>query len=661
MQFHISKLLLWPANKNNKIQVLNFEPDKVNIIHGRSGTGKSSVIAIIDYCLGASRCSIPVGKIRQSVEWFGLELNIRGQRILVARKTPGAGQNSAEFHISTSLDNKIPDTIDYTHNLAHFKDVLNRLARITNIQLSEEADSANGEGRPSYRDLAAFNFLPQHIVANPNVLFFKSDSYQHKEKLKKVLPYALGIVGAADLLREREKLRIQKSYDGLLKQQIERQRAFSSWEAEVTRIWNEAIELGLVQKNDDDTTKSRIESITVLNDAFVGGNLSDQLLTPNYQYTNEQFKIARQREEELQSTVDNIRREIRGYERLSSRAVGFAEAVRTEKSRVVNLDWLQKSLVKDEQCVVCGSKNEHTHSVIDNLAIELQRITKLSVALSENPIVDKQLDDLRSVLSKTSEDLQATRKQRLQLEHVDTAAKGSLSRTYLLLGRLQALLIALSTLNESDDLALRLKNLKEQLDKLERQSSLFDRETKERKIHKTIGDLIEGYALNYKLNQSGTVRLDKNELTLSFLIENQRKEYLWEVGSGANWMGYHLATFLSLHEYFTADAQLDSPVFSFLVIDQPSQVYFPSADSGANQLDGNKKQLARVMDERNGDIQATTRIFKGLSRGLERAKFRYQIIVLEHADKSIWGSVPHMNEVAAWKDENTGLIPKDWV
>jgi len=78
MQFYLEKVILWPVNKENKIEEINFFTDKINVIHGRSGTGKSSIISIIDYCLGASRCSIPVGLIRDEVEWFGVVLVIKG-------------------------------------------------------------------------------------------------------------------------------------------------------------------------------------------------------------------------------------------------------------------------------------------------------------------------------------------------------------------------------------------------------------------------------------------------------------------------------------------------------------------------------------------------------------------------------------------------------
>ncbi|MGG0246770.1 hypothetical protein ABEY31_30350, partial [Bacillus mycoides] len=44
MRFCIETITLWL--RNNKIRTLKFEPNKVNVITGASGTGKSEIISI---------------------------------------------------------------------------------------------------------------------------------------------------------------------------------------------------------------------------------------------------------------------------------------------------------------------------------------------------------------------------------------------------------------------------------------------------------------------------------------------------------------------------------------------------------------------------------------------------------------------------------------
>ncbi|MFM0034008.1 DUF3732 domain-containing protein [Paraburkholderia strydomiana] len=664
MQFFISQLILWPENRKLKIQALKFVEDKVNVIHGRSRTGKSSIIAIIDYCLGASRCAIPVGTIREKTAWFGLRVRIRDSWILVARRTPEDSGGSGEFHIS-SLEGKdvpLPDRIEPTHNLSQFKDAFNKIARVTNISLVEEThDAENVEDPASYRDLAAFNFLPQHIVANPNILFYKSDSYKHKEKLKRVLPYALGIVNAEYLMKARELSRLKKDMTTLSKTMDTRRRAFASWEAEVRGIWTESVELGLTAEADGATMQSRIESLKFLNNAHQKGQLVEQIRTPRYGYSNRQFTEATESEELAQRKVDDLARELRDYDRLSGRAKKLTEAVNKEKSRVINLDWLQQSLVKDEVCVVCGSKTRHSHEVIERLASELDNVSRLSDALMEGPIVDRQVEQLKTTLTKAEDELQAARLRRAQLQPKDSAPLDSLGRVFILLGRLQALLMALATLDGDDDLGARIDATQREIEGLEKYFENAGREEREREVNRRLSYLIKGYATRFQLTPDSTIALDHAELTLSFSRKHGKKEYLWEIGSGANWMAYHVATFLALHEYFTEPARLNGPVFSFLAIDQPSQVYFPSTLSGENLLDGRESQAASLRGKRDGDIKDTQLIFEALARGIERAKFRYQIIVLEHADRTIWGNVPYMHQVEAWKSEGDGLIPREWL
>ncbi len=55
-------------------RVLPLRTGAVNIITGESNTGKSELIAIIDYCLGRGECPVADGVIRDTVAWYGLRL-----------------------------------------------------------------------------------------------------------------------------------------------------------------------------------------------------------------------------------------------------------------------------------------------------------------------------------------------------------------------------------------------------------------------------------------------------------------------------------------------------------------------------------------------------------------------------------------------------------
>src|SRR5258705_13896138 len=112
MRFEIIKVILWPKNPSNPLRVVQFEPGRLNIISGVSRTGKSAIIPIIDYCLGADKCTIPTGVIRQKTAWFGVAVGTAEGEKLFARREPGALQATDDMHIAEAAESiEIPASI----------------------------------------------------------------------------------------------------------------------------------------------------------------------------------------------------------------------------------------------------------------------------------------------------------------------------------------------------------------------------------------------------------------------------------------------------------------------------------------------------------------------------------------------------------------------
>ena len=90
MYFQIENIVIWPSKADVKPlkRVVWFEPGVVNVITGESRTGKSAVIPIIDYCLGSSKCAIPIDVIRKSASWYGVTVvSDKGEHILLLRQS----------------------------------------------------------------------------------------------------------------------------------------------------------------------------------------------------------------------------------------------------------------------------------------------------------------------------------------------------------------------------------------------------------------------------------------------------------------------------------------------------------------------------------------------------------------------------------------------
>jgi hypothetical protein len=208
MYFQIIQLILW-SKAGHRPRVLNFEPGMVNVISGASKTGKSAVIPIIDYCLAAGKCSIPVGTIRDACSWFGIVIETIEGRKLLARREPGEARQTGDMFFLEGESIEVPTEIPQKNTNADFvKRKLDELAGLSQLGLNPDSESGF-QSRVSFRDLVAFTFQPQYIVANPMVLYFNADTTEHREKLKAIFPYVLGALTSEMLAARWEIDRLQ--------------------------------------------------------------------------------------------------------------------------------------------------------------------------------------------------------------------------------------------------------------------------------------------------------------------------------------------------------------------------------------------------------------------------------------------------------------------
>jgi hypothetical protein len=187
-----------------------------------------------------------VGVIRESCSWIGVLIDtLEGQK-LIARREPGDLKASGDMLLLEGPEVEPPAIIQQRNQTVDYvKAVLNRLSGLSNLQF-EPGSEDRFKSRPSFRDLMAFLFQPQNIVANPDVMFFKADTTDHREKLKTIFPYVLGAI-SPELLQARHELdrisRVLRRKEGELKA---RQASGASWQREGFAWARLAIEYGLL-------------------------------------------------------------------------------------------------------------------------------------------------------------------------------------------------------------------------------------------------------------------------------------------------------------------------------------------------------------------------------------------------------------------------------
>jgi uncharacterized protein DUF3732 len=120
---------------------------------------------------------------------------------------------------------------------------------------------------------------------------------------------------------------------------------------------------------------------------------------------------------------------------------------------------------------------------------------------------------------------------------------------------------------------------------------------------------------------------------------------LFRMGSGENWVGYHVLAHLALHKWFR---QKNRPVPGFIIFDQPSQAHYPPERDADGSLDV-------LSDE---DQTAVLQLFKLISDAASELAPHLQIIVMDHADlKRVWFE----NAVVERWHGGKCLIPQNWI
>lgn len=657
MYFQIRGIVLWPRNGNFEPRTLKFELGKVNVISGASRTGKSAVIPIIDYCLGSSTCSIPVNTIRKYCEWFGVVVATAQGEKLLARKEPGAQRSTDEmFLLEAEKISKIPNRLTKNTNATAVKRLLDDLANLSNLDFSGGEETSGFDGRPAFRDLAAFTFQPQNVVANPDVLFFKTNTYEHREKLRKIFPYVLGAVTPALMAKQFELNRTRQILRRKEKELKDAQDVSARWLADLRSKFSEAQELGLIPKLEEDI--SRDQMIELLEEVITRTDLTLAVSTTTISDALRELNSLEGEEREVSRELTTLRHRLEEMNRMRVGVEQYEAALSVQRGRLQLSSWLVSHASDESDCPLCGS---HTDSAKRKLQLLAQRLEEVETAAGadkdrEVPAAfDRELQRVTTDVGNATERLRAVqiRKRALTGRSKEASEQQfSAKRTERFIGNLESSLGLHRKLGSDSELVEEVRTLKETVVALEEELRGQNVEARKRRALRTVntnaGKLLPHLDIE---NPNDPISLETNDLTVK-VLGSERDDYLSEIGSGSNWLSYHLAVLLSLHQFYLS--QKNSPVPAFLVLDQPSQVYFPKH---VISRDVEVEEDPKVRDE---DVDAVRKAFEVMGSVVRGEKGKLQLIVLDHASSEVWGGIEGVVGLPEWRGP-IKLVPMEWL
>ncbi|MEJ6980618.1 hypothetical protein WG906_09170 [Pedobacter sp. P351] len=216
MKFHINKVILWFKN-GAESRELNFLSNKVNVITGGSGTGKTSLLSIFDYCMLSSKANIAEKVINETVSWYGLDFRINDKDFLIARKSPVINIGSDEIYFSS--DNTFPEKLAKNNDIKQVKSILEREFGIDeNLKIPFGGKHLSAGSKISYRYFLLFNTLSEDTIAHTKNFFdyHLYDRDKYIEALERIFFLAIGVDDVGNVLAKEKIDNLEKELAKIL-------------------------------------------------------------------------------------------------------------------------------------------------------------------------------------------------------------------------------------------------------------------------------------------------------------------------------------------------------------------------------------------------------------------------------------------------------------
>lgn len=623
---------------------VSFKTGALNVVTGNSATGKSSLLGIVEYCLGRDAVTFPIGPITTAVSWYAALFQLGPDcRAFVARPVPGVtrasrrhamlrlgpAQEPLEFHeLRVELDSRA------------LREQLGR-----RIGIRENSAAPDSAAEADLSDAALLCFQSQSEIANSNLLFHRQGERGVAAALKATLPYFIGAQPPAQARKHGQMTGAIAETETAHTRYRDAEEAEQATTRALGPLWDEALTVGMVTQEQPADSST---AIAALKRAIAAEHMPAH---PDGRPEDRIFNL-RQRCAELRDKLRSLASDRQTILSHIDAASEYAHSLQIPSDRLASLHVLglrpdQRYDAEDnrnaEACVLCGAQLLHPDPTPAALSQSLDHLTRqLASVAAVSPSGRRALEHLDALAADLRGQLLSAENSLQELTASQDLA-GHLSqqgRIDYLRGRIHGVLTTLPAIPPEETARLRqlssnaqarLELLAGELDAGGRQQEFADRLV-------AISRDITQWAQQLGLEPpQGKPSLDPKRLTIMLHAGGTRIP-LSALGSGQNWVGYHVLAHLALHRYFVRN---NRPVPRILMLDQPTQVWFPGADGSL--LEADKEAMAGLL--------------KLIDSVVQELAPHFQVILVDHVDlPEPWfqDAVVH-----TWRGQEK-LVPHEW-
>ena len=625
---------------NGEVRHLPFALGQVNIITGRSKSGKSVVGDIIDYCLGGDSCNIADGVVRDNVAWYGLLLQFEHERVFVARKNPDKGQQTTGVcYIDIGEKIEAPDNCDFSSN-TNVSGIEESLTR--RIGISENLNtSPEGQSRlplaANIRHALYYCFQCQDEIAAKNFLFHHQSDDFITQAIKDTIPYFLGAISEEALALENERSILKRKLT-LEKRKLEENRFLMGGGSErAISLIGEARQAGLIDASTQIDYQNYREMYSVLQTAMnwspsmIGSNSGMDRLT----FLQSKLQEIRDEFDEIGISLDNARKFV-------GETAGYSGEAQHQKMRLESIGLFEQLNFNPGKCPLCSGTLEQPLPSVEMIKASIVNLDKSIASVTrEQPKLRAFISDLEREREKKQEEIKALEAEihgLYQQESERARLRDINARRGKVVGRISLWVESVENDTESEKQEQIVKRIEERIKEID---DILDRDSVEERKQTALSRIQEDmtkWAKALQLEHSDNpYRLDLNKVTV-VVDKPERPVPLKQLGSGSNWVGVHLIAYFALQRFFV---NANRPVPRFLFLDQPSQVYFPSE-----------------LDEKQIDWNEVNKMYQFIIDRTNELNGKLQVIVVDHADLKEDSFRQFICE--NWWPIDKNLVPSDW-
>lgn len=646
MTFQIANIILY--SHDGQIRELPFRIGELNVITGASKTGKSALIDIVDYCTGRGDCYVAEGVIRRHVSWFAVLFQAGDSQIFVARRNPGPGnKTSPDIYVQrgTTIEPPTISVLAKNFTLDALGEMLAAAVGINENQHRPPVGQTRNPLTANIRHALTFSFQDQDEIDSKNILFHRTGDNFIAQAVKDSLPYFLGAIDEDRLLKLSLLDAAKRELRRLERQLREISNASSDELPEARALLEEAKSVGLVDERVVASTPEAIIGALVplagadfVGGNFVGGSADDALVR------------LRTERAALRNEMEEVKSELRATRLFRTENGGYQREAGEQRARLSVIGLFRDAEADHVHCPLCESALETPLPAVEEIVGALAGMhQELQAVETESPKIQAKLASLQERETGLEGRLRENG-QRMAARIRENEFFAKQRDDFVVQARTVGKITQyLSTSARSADNSALVRQVEEARARVAMLTAEVGDDSAQERLEtylNIIGRMMTDYSDTLDLEHRGSqLRLDIRKLTvIADTIDGPVP--LQRMGSGENWVGYHVLTHLALHKWFR---QKSRPVPAFLILDQPSQAHYPP------EKDADDGSIASLADE---DKTAVQKLFSLIAKVAREIAPSLQVILLDHADlNEDWFNAA---VIERWR-HGRKLVPLDWI